>query len=706
MLSVRSPGRRYEIFSLNSRPTAFCIALMLLFFANAVSATTLTWDPVGPPGVITDGPGVWDTTSLNWTADNGNTRTAWVNGDDAVIGGGTAGSAGTITIGSGGVQVQSITCNPPNGGGSYTITGGTLTLSGNSVNTNSQNLAVSSVISGSAGLAKTGTGMLTLGGANTYTGTTTISGGTLQVGTGGTSGNLGSSAVTDNANLVFNRSDAITIGNAIGGTGNVVQNGTGTTTLTAQNSFTGTTTVNAGILVGDWGGNNAIGALGTTSLITVNSGGTLRAGGTSNNGFLGSSPTGGAILLNSGGVLDTTSDSLTDHLNTVTLAGGTLGGTGPLPAGSAAESCGRWALDKTITVQGGTGVTSTISANGLALTQTGGTQFNVGSSGAPGGIDLLVSGILYHYGVTGCGTDNVGFIKSGAGNMVLTGANTYISQTTISSGALLVGNGGTTGNLGSGAVTDNANLVFNLSNALTVPGNILGTGNLVQNGTGTTSLSGATMTYSGTTLVNNGILNFTAAVPSSNTWNLTFRGPSSYAQLLLPTAPDLAGKTVDVNLTFSNGPYNITIVSWTGSASNTPLLQINRVAVASGQQVNNTSIIYSPGSGLNVTALAVPAPTPTATPAPVNHGSGRNVYWEQSENRGNYGYTGPAPTQIMPGPARVPAVQQTMVTGAGSAMPTEPPLPANTPRSGPDAVPVLCALGLCGVISRFRKDGN
>jgi len=102
--------------------------------------------------------------------------------------------------------------------------------------------------SSSAPLEKVGTGTITLTGTNTYTGTTTISGGILQIGNGGTSGTLGAGAVTNHAMLVFNRSDHRTIGNVISGTGSVVIEGTGITTLNAANTFTGATRVNAGTL--------------------------------------------------------------------------------------------------------------------------------------------------------------------------------------------------------------------------------------------------------------------------------------------------------------------------------------------------------------------------------------------------------------------------------------------------------------------------
>ncbi|MGB7993179.1 hypothetical protein [Methanoregula sp.] len=48
------------------------------------------------------------------------------------------------------------------------------------------------------------------------------------------------------------------------------------------------------------------------------------------------------------------------------------------------------------------------------------------------------------------------------------------------------------------------------------------------------------------------------------------------------------------------------------------------------------------------------------------------------------------------------------VTGAATPSPadTQPPLPTNTPKSGIDAIPVIGALGLCGAIFLFLKNGN
>ena len=71
--------------------------------------------------------------------------------------------------------------------------------------------------------------------------------------------------------------------------------------------------------------------------------------------------------------------------------------------------------------------------------------------------------------------------------------------------ALQVGNGGTSGNLGSGNVTNNYRLVFNRSDSLVVSNVISGSGSVTKSGSGQVTLTGAN-TYSGATLVNSGTL--------------------------------------------------------------------------------------------------------------------------------------------------------------------------------------------------------
>ena len=135
---------------------------------------------------------------------------------------------------------------------------GKLTLSGavnaggasKSIIVNNDEIEFSGAISGTGAgtfLTKNGPGKLIFSGDNTYSQITVITQGILQIGNGGTTGSLGSSAVTNNASLVINRTDT-TIANVISGTGSLTQSGSGFTILSGANTYTGDTIVTDGTL--------------------------------------------------------------------------------------------------------------------------------------------------------------------------------------------------------------------------------------------------------------------------------------------------------------------------------------------------------------------------------------------------------------------------------------------------------------------------
>ena len=83
----------------------------------------------------------------------------------------------------------------------------------------------------------------------------------LQIGNGGTTGSISdSSPVTDDASLVFDRSDTYVYGGLVSGAGSLTQAGAGPLVLTGSNTYTGGTLVSAGTLqVGNGGTSGAIG---------------------------------------------------------------------------------------------------------------------------------------------------------------------------------------------------------------------------------------------------------------------------------------------------------------------------------------------------------------------------------------------------------------------------------------------------------------
>jgi outer membrane autotransporter protein len=219
---------------------------------------------------------------------------------------------GNTTISAGMLQIG-------NGGTSGSVTGN-VTDNGTLAFDRSDAVTFAGVISGTGALVQLGSGMLILTGNNTYSGGTTISAGTLQIGNGGTSGTIAGS-VTDNGTLAFDRSDSVTFGGAISGTGALVQLGSGVLTLTGANTYSGGTTISAGILrVGNGGATgNIIGNVVDSGTLIFNRSNTL--------GFGGVISGTGSVVQNGGGA--------TILSGTNTYTGGTVVNAGTLTVNSA-----------------------------------------------------------------------------------------------------------------------------------------------------------------------------------------------------------------------------------------------------------------------------------------------------------------------------------------------------------------------------------
>jgi autotransporter-associated beta strand protein len=97
--------------------------------------------------------------------------------------------------------------------------------------------------------------------------------------------------------------------------------------------------------------------------------------------------------------------------------------------------------------------------------------------------------------------------KNGSGTFVLDVSNNLTGPVTISGGTLQVGNYDSYGSLGSGVVTNNATLSFLRGDtALVVPNVIHGSGTVSFDGPGSVTIAG-TNDYTGSTLINSGVLN-------------------------------------------------------------------------------------------------------------------------------------------------------------------------------------------------------
>jgi autotransporter-associated beta strand protein len=313
----------------------------------------------------------------------------------------------TLTLNAGGLLFT--------GANDYSITGGTLAGSGGTQKDlvvhqfGSGNLTISSALSTSTGLTKTGTGTLILDGANTNTGATFIGGGGTLVLKNQLA--LQNSVLSiNNSSLVFDSSVAanaftfgglsasyagpgydvalqnnagspapiaLTVGanNATGGNyfgtlsgaGSLIKVGTGTQTLSGLNTYTGGTIVSAGTLAGGIAGNDLFLGLPGSVNVTVQSNATL--------------------------------------------------------------ALNRNAITGTLTLNGGTLFTSNgfgSSWDGSVILGDGTTSIISNSSG--GGIDILAA-------ISGSG----GLTRIGTTGTILSGYNTYTGATTISGGTLSVG---------------------------------------------------------------------------------------------------------------------------------------------------------------------------------------------------------------------------------------------------------------------------
>jgi autotransporter-associated beta strand protein len=100
--------------------------------------------------------------------------------------------------------------------------------------------------------------------------------------------------------------------------------------------------------------------------------------------------------------------------------------------------------------------------------------------------------------------------KTGAGTLILNGANSYTDSTIVQSGTIQVGTGGTTGSLGTGPVVNNGAILINRSDTATIQGALSGAGTLTQTG-GTLRLAGSNGSYTGDVFVTSGTLNLAHA---------------------------------------------------------------------------------------------------------------------------------------------------------------------------------------------------
>jgi autotransporter-associated beta strand protein len=327
----------------------------------------------------------------------------------------------------------------------------------------SANLTITANISGSptAGLVKTGNGLLTLLGTNSYSGGTTINAG----------------------NVVFSST------NSIPGSGKILLNESGTLIVTgAYPTVMGW--LNSGDISVNSSGVLALSGMSSESINMAPYGslalGAVAAGATYS-GVL--TPSGSTYRLGGGGgTLSVTSNLIDQNLIPRSLVVGS-GGTGTVVlSGSNTYSGGTTITAGTLQVGNG-GCDATLGSGPIFVSSDSLLNFDLGNT-------LAVSNAI---------TSGGEVAVVGPGTVVFTGSNTYSGGTAISAGTLQIGNGGASGSLGPNAVIDDGTIDFSRSNVYIVRVAINGSGDLVQHGPGTLVLN-ASNDYTGTTTISGGTL--------------------------------------------------------------------------------------------------------------------------------------------------------------------------------------------------------
>ncbi|MCP5545219.1 MAG: autotransporter-associated beta strand repeat-containing protein [Akkermansiaceae bacterium] len=403
----------------------------------------------------------WDHATTNWKLASDDSPTMFID-LDSVLFDGTA--AGTVTL----TEALPASLVTVNSASNYTFDG-------------------AGGLSGNASILKQGSSTLTINSANSHLGGNSIEAGSIAIGSPSALGGAGSvTTIASGASLDVNGNDLETTGQVVksAGTINNSANGgvisslelTGDTSIDiAANMIVGTNSSSSGSLnlAGNTLTKTGPGQL-TLNGVTVSTGnitvdqGALRLIKDYNNNQR-------TVVLNSPGTLTVNSGAsvITDRWGAtltfsmpIVLNGGTLGSDWPGPNGAT--------------------ISSPISVTADSAFNFGGGYGNVTFSGVISGTGKIT--------------------RTGGETVTLTGENTTSGGFAVNSGTLRVGNGGTTGTLGSGPVTVNSTLSFNRSNNLTVANNIGGTGVVVKDGSGNLTLFGLN-SYTGNTTVNTGALN-------------------------------------------------------------------------------------------------------------------------------------------------------------------------------------------------------
>ena len=266
----------------------------------------------------------------------------------------------------------------------------------------------------------------------------------------------------------------------------------------------------------------------------------------------------GGLNLNEGIVSVSTDSNLGAPSNTINFNGGTL------QFGAAFNPAGTHGM----IVNAGVG---TIDTNGNTVTLSG----TIGGSGS-----LAIAS------------------SSGNGKLILTAANTFAGNMLINSGALQLGDGATSNGSVAGPVIDNASLIFDNYTSQSFANIIAGSGNLTKTGTGTLTLSGNNG-YTGTTFINQGILNAGGASALGNGGPITFGG-GILQYSAASSVIDFSGRVVNSTspIIIDTNGFSVGLIGAGFGASNTGGLVIDQIGTAK-LALGTLADSYSGGTTLN-----------------------------------------------------------------------------------------------------------
>ncbi|ECL4185286.1 fibronectin-binding autotransporter adhesin ShdA [Salmonella enterica] len=408
-------------------------------------------------------------------------------------------------------------------------------------------------VTGEGQIVKSGSDELIVTGDNNYSGGTTISGGTL---TADHADSLGTGTIANSGVLQVGEGE---LENTLSGSGSLVKTGTGELTLSGDNTYSGGTTISGGTLTADHADSLGSG--------DIDNSGVLKVG----EGELKNTLSGSGSLVKTGtGELTLGGDN--------TYSGGTTITGGTLTAGHA-DSLGSGDIDNSGVLKVGEGeLENTLSGTGSLVktgtgeltlsgdnTYSGGTTITGGTLTADHA-DSLGTGAIDNSGVLQVGEGELentlsgagSLVKTGTGELTLSGDNSYSGGTTITGGTLTADHADS---LGSGDIANSGVLQVGegeLKNTLS------GSGSLVKTGTGELTLSGDNNTYSGDTTIADGTLiaaNVNALgsgnIDNSGTLMLDANGAFELANVTThsgATTALAAGSTLDAGqLTQENG---------------------------------------------------------------------------------------------------------------------------------------------------------